>query len=82
MEPEFDDDDQQSADLSDEEAREAERERRKEERMHDNDLKAMNTRLGKFKVCFMTSGGKSNEGCLIYIALSKSKKESISHLRK
>jgi hypothetical protein len=30
----------------------------------------------------MTIGGRGNEGCLIYIAISKSKDESISHLRK
>jgi len=52
------------------------------DKVHDNQCKAMLTRLGKFKICFMTSGGKSSEGALIYIALSKSKKESLSHLRK
>ena len=30
----------------------------------------------------MQSGGKSNEGSLIYVALSKCKRESMSHLRK
>ena len=42
----------------------------------------MLTRLGKFKICFMSSSDKSTEGALIYIAISKSKKESLSHLRK
>jgi len=53
-----------------------------EEITTDNECRAMLTRRGKFKVCIMSSGGKSNEGSLIYVALSKSKKESHSHLRK
>lgn len=42
----------------------------------------MITKSFNFKICYMTIGGKGNEGCLIYIALSKAKDESISHLRK
>ena len=34
------------------------------------------------KICFMTVGGKGSDCCLIYIALSKDPKESISHMRK
>ena len=32
--------------------------------------------------CYMTVGGKGSDVCLIYIAISKDKKEKISHLRK
>ena len=36
----------------------------------------------KFKLCIMTVGGQGSEGCLIYIAMSKNKNETVSHLRK
>ena len=53
-----------------------------EEKEYTNELRGMLTRLKKFKVCFMTVGGRGTEGCLIYIALSKSNNESVSHMRK
>ena len=48
----------------------------------DNEIRGMISKLNKIKLCFMTIGGKGAEGCLIYIALSKVKQESLSHLRR
>ena len=53
-----------------------------EEKPCDNEVRAMFSKAGGFKLCFMTVGGRGSEGCLIYIAMSKAKGESISHLRK
>ena len=53
-----------------------------EEKPCDNEVSAMFSKLGGFKMCFMTVGGRGSEGCLIYIAMTKAKNESISHLRK
>ena len=53
-----------------------------EEIASNNELRGMITRFKKMKLAFTQVGGHGNEGCLIYIALSKCKDESISHLRK
>jgi hypothetical protein len=53
-----------------------------EERANGNELRAMITKFKKMKIAFMQVGGKGNEGSLIYIALSKVKEETISHLRR
>jgi len=53
-----------------------------DEKINDNELKAIMSKFNKFKICFMFKGGKGGEGCLIYIAITKDKKESMSHLRK
>ena len=53
-----------------------------EEKPCDNEVRAMYSKLGGFKMCCMTVGGRGSEGCLIYIAMTKVKGESISHLRK
>ena len=42
----------------------------------------MITKFKKMKIAFMQVGGHNGEGSLIYIAISKTKEESISHLRK
>lgn len=42
----------------------------------------MITKFRKMKIAFMQVGGHGNEGCLIYVAVSKVKDETISHLRK
>ena len=42
----------------------------------------MMSKSKKFKIAFVTIGGKGSEGCLIYIAMSKHRNETISHLRK
>ena len=53
-----------------------------EEKSSFNELRGLITRFKKMKVAFMQIGGHTNEGGLIYIALSKIKQETISHLRK
>jgi hypothetical protein len=53
-----------------------------QEQVIDNELRAMITMFKMFKLCIMTVGGQGQEGCLIYIAMSKNKNESISHLKK
>ena len=52
------------------------------EKITHNELKGIQCRFGDFKVVFYTVGGHGAEGTLIYIALSKCKNESITHLRK
>lgn len=42
----------------------------------------MITKFKKLKIAFMQIGGQSNQGGLIYIAISKIKEETISHLRR
>ena len=42
----------------------------------------MISRFKRLKTCIMTVGNKGSENCLIYIAITKNKKESVSHLRK
>ena len=53
-----------------------------EEKVIDNELRSFFTKSKKFKMTFVTVGGKGSDGVLIFIAMSKNKKETISHLRK
>ena len=53
-----------------------------QEKSYDNQISGMLSRMKRVKTCFMTIGGKGSECCLIYIAISKNTKESVSHLRK
>ena len=53
-----------------------------EERVIDNEMRSLISKSQKFKITFATIGGKGSEGVLIFIAMSKNKKETISHLRK
>lgn len=53
-----------------------------EEKQSVNELRSLITRFREMKVVFMQVGGHTNEGSLIYIALSKVKRETVSHLRK
>ena len=53
-----------------------------EEKVIDNEIRSLITKQQKFKITFVTVGGKGTDGVLIYIAMSKYKKETISHLRK
>lgn len=53
-----------------------------DEKSNDNEIRGMNSKKRDFKIAFVTVGGKGSDGCLIYIAMSKNKSETISHLRK
>jgi hypothetical protein len=52
-----------------------------QDRSQENELRAMFVRKG-LTLCFITAGGNGQEGCLIYIAVSKVKNESVSYLRR
>ena len=45
------------------------------EKVQTNDLKAIQCKFNDFKIVFFTIGGQGAEGCLIYVAMSKCKKE-------
>ena len=57
-------------------------EKERMEKIVHNELKGIHCRFRGFKVVFYTVGGQGADGTLIYIALSKCKNESITHLRK
>ena len=52
-----------------------------QDQSQENELRAMLVRKG-LTICFITAGGSGQEGCLIYIAVSKVKNESVSYLRR
>lgn len=53
-----------------------------DEVVHDNQLVAILSKLKGVKSCYMSVGGRGSDCCLIYIALSKDKEESSSHLKR